>query len=446
MLEKSARCALCASLTVVLAFSDTPAELDALSGPELHRKELIQTVLERNPGIEAAHHAWQAALERYPQATTLGDPMLSYRLAPQSIGDSDARLGQVLTVSQRFPYPGRLELQGEIAQAEADAAYERLQTASLDLGTLASLLFDDYYLVHRAIEVNEEHIQLVEEFKRIATVRYAAGKASQQDPIQAEVELAHLSHRKLVLESDRAVLVARINTLLHRHPEIPIPPPPRVLPVPSIPLQDAGQLQEEALTASPELRGAVARIRGRRAAADLEATEARPTFEAMTSYNSMWNTPEHRWTIGMAVNIPIKRKRIQAAVAEAKAETARMESERSRLEDDVRAKVQQALIRVREAHHVVELYRSRLRPAARDQVKAALSGFRAGQDSFLVLIEAEKNQRSVELRYHESLTDVYRRTAELHRAVSRVPDQAELIVGTATSTRPASAEWPGESR
>lgn len=421
MPHQNARYAVIVSLAAVLGIFEAPAELEAESSQQLIRETFIQMVLDQNPSVEAARQAWQAALERYPQATTLEDPVLSYGFSPASISEPDSRYGQVLAVSQRLPFPGKLRLQGVIAKAEAEAAHEDLQTVRLDLATIASLFFDDYYVVHRALEINEEHVQLLEDFKRIATAQYAAGEASQQDPILAEVELAHLSHRQLILQSTREVLVAQINTLLHRRPEGLVPQPPSNLPLPLIPLEKTEKLQEEALSIRPELRSNSARIRGGQAAVDLEKKDFFPDFEARTSFNSMWNMSEHRWVVGVAVNLPIQRKRIRAGIAEAKAELIRIENQHWRLEDQIRSEVQKALVRLREAHHVIELYRNRLLPAAHDQVQAALSGFRTGQDSFLVLIEAEKNQRSVELSYHESLAEVHRRTAELDRASGRIP-------------------------
>jgi len=69
----------------------------------------------------------------------------------------------------------------------------------------------------------------------------------------------------------------------------------------------------------------------------------------------------------------------------------------------------------------VELYRGRLLPALGDQIRAARAGFETGQNSFLTLIEAERNQRSVRLGFEEALTDFYRRRAELDRALGRMP-------------------------
>ena len=70
---------------------------------------------------------------------------------------------------------------------------------------------------------------------------------------------------------------------------------------------------------------------------------------------------------------------------------------------------------------MLRLYASRLLPPARDQVEAARSGFETGRNSFLALIEAERNLRTIHLGYEQALADVSRRTAELERALGRIP-------------------------
>jgi outer membrane protein TolC len=396
-----------------------PAEEYLEAWSVLDRAALVGAVLERNPELEAARQAWRAALEGVVQAGSLEDPMVSYSVAPASLGSGGSSFGQVLRFSQRLPFPGRLRLQGEVARATAETAAQELETIRLNLALMASLLFDDLYVIHRGLEINREHIALLEDFQRIATARYAAGLVPQQDPIQAEVELAHLVHREVILTTARRTTMARLNALLHRPPRSAPPPPPTTLPpLSSSPSPLDG---EEAVLSRPEIAALEAEIAGRSQGVDLASLGRYPDFEAAASYNSMWAAPEHQWEVGVTINVPIQRRRIRAEIAEAEARLASTRAERERVADLIRAEVDQAEARLAEAHHVVELYRSRLLPASRDQVQAALAGFRTGRNSFLVLIEAERNLRTVKLEYEEALADGYRRRAELDRALGRMP-------------------------
>lgn len=394
---------------------------DDAFGAVLERDELLAAVLLRNPSIAAARSAWQAARQRIPQDTSLDDPMARLGTAPLSHVSSDTRLGLQAGLSQRFPFPGSLELRGEIAEGRAAAAGERIEQVRLRLATTASLLFDRYYLVARELEVNAEHLRLLEDFQRVAVSRYGTGLAPQQAPIQAEVEAAHLMQRDIVLGTRRRTLAAQINALLHRNPRAPLPPAPRQLEPPSAPPAVSGDLFVAALTLRPEIRAQEAEIAARRAAIALEKLDFYPDFEVSTSYNSMWAMPEHRWMVGVMVNVPIRRQRIRAAVAEAEARLAAESSELARLEDAVREEAEVALLEFDEAGQVLHLYTNRVLPAARDQIAAARSGFETGSNSMLALIDAERTLRSAELEYHQAVADAFSRRAELDLALGRLP-------------------------
>jgi outer membrane protein TolC len=286
---------------------------------------------------------------------------------------------------------------------------------------MASLLFDDYYLVARSLEINAEHIVLLEEFKRIATVRYEAGEASQQDPIQAEVELTHAMHREIVLETARRVTTEQINALLHRRPDRALPPPPGRAVVPDAGADAADQLITRALEDRPELAAAGARVAAEEARVDLAWREYFPDFTVTGSYNRLWQKSDLQPFVGVQLNVPLQLGRRKAAVEEAQARLEQARSQRLAIEDDVRLAVHSGVDRLGEAGHVARLYRDRLLPAANDQVGAARSGFETGRNSFLTLIDAERNLRNVELGYEEALANVGRRRAELDRALGRIP-------------------------
>lgn len=390
-------------------------------GANLEREELLQAVLARNPGIAAARQAWEAARQRIPQAASLEDPMASYSLAPLSIASGDARFGHQLRVGQRIPFPGTLRLRGAIAEAEAAASEQGVEEVRLHLATTASLLFDDYYLVARSLEVNQEHLRLLEDFQSVAVSRYSTGLSPQQAPIQAEVEAAHLLHQGVVLRKERRVLVAQLNALLHRDIAAPLPPPADEFLPEQLDPAPLDQLRELALTRRPEVESQRAEVEARRIAVDLAELEFYPDFEVTASYNSMWGMPEHRWMIGVGVNLPIWRGRIRARIAEAEASLGSSQSELARLADEVGAEVETALAELEESAHVVYLYRNRVLPASRDGVAAARAGFETGSTTMLALIDAERSLRTAELNYFQALADYASRRAELDRALGRLP-------------------------
>ncbi len=392
-----------------------PEQAAPLSAP-LQREALIRAVLSVNPSVAAAEEGFRAALARYPQETALDDPMLTYSLGPISL--FEGRFGQTLELSQRFPFFGKLELRGQVANAGAEAAKEDIRTVRLELGLTASLLYDDFFVIDRALEINASHQALIRELAEAATSQYVAGAASQQDPLQAEVELTHLEHENVVLDMRRAVVVARLNALLHRAPELSIPAPPDQM---TIPTESSTVSPSRALERRPELAAQRARVEEKKAGVALAKREYFPDFSVMTGYNSMWGATPHRWMVGVGLNVPIQLGRRAAAVEQAEAELAREGRTLDRLTDDTLVSIREAGLLVEKARHVVHLYATRLLPAARDQVEAARAGFVAGANSFSALIDAEKNLRSVELERERANAELCQSLALLARASGRIP-------------------------
>ncbi len=187
------------------------------------------------PSIEAARQGWRAALARVRQAGSFEDPLLDVGLAPLSIGSSQAPLGYEIGISQRLPWFGKRGLERSAAAAEANASKSDLEALRRELALSASILYDQYFVAVRSLEINRQHLELMRSMRDAATAQLRAGRASAQDALQAEAELAHLEHDALVLAAQRDVTVAQMNELLHRPPEFSLPPPIAELPLPRLP-------------------------------------------------------------------------------------------------------------------------------------------------------------------------------------------------------------------
>jgi len=229
------------------------------------------------------------------------------------------------------------------------------------------------------------------------------------------------------------VTVAQMNELLHRAPELPLPPPPNELPTTPMPdVANAQRLDADAVGHRPEIVAARTRAQAAQLRAERAGREYLPDVTVSTAYSAMWDTPEHRWAVGLSFNLPIQTGRRGGAVDEANAMRAQYEADASRLRDRARTQVVVARKQLEESGHVLHLYEQRLVPIARDEVDAARSAFTASQTPFVAVVDAEKNLRSVELDQQMARADYDRRRAELDRALGRIPG----LGGDGTSPAP----------
>ena len=402
--------------------SERRARSIAIQGSTLDRAQFVRAVLEQNPSLESGRQAVRAAAARGRQAGVFDDPMVDLGLAPLSLGSSKAPVGYEVTLSQRLPWFGKRALEATQANAETAAAQSDFEAMRLDLALAAVALYDRYYVAVRSLEINAHHVQLMTVMQDAANAQLESGRGSALDSLQAEAELAHMEHDTVKLASERDVTVAQMNELLHRAPELPLPPPPSSLPAASsTDSLSAPALEQQALDASPELLATRQRARAEQARADRAGRDAYPDFTVSASYNSMWDMPEHRFMLGLGFNLPLQSGRRQGTADEAQAMRAQLESEALRLTDAARVRVFVLLKELQESVHVLRLYETRLLPVARKQIEQARAGFATARNPFLAVLEAERSLRGLELEHQTALAEHFRRRAELDRALGRVP-------------------------
>jgi outer membrane protein TolC len=358
-----------------------------------------------------------AAAARYPQETSLDDPVFGFTTAPGSIGSTNANYAARVEISQKFLYPGKRGLKGTAARAAAAAAAEDVEDARLQLIEAARSALADYYLAARESELVAENIKLLREFRQNAETRYKTGQGQQQDIFQADVELALQEERLVSLRRALKVAVARLNTLMHAPPDEPLPPPADAH-VPA-PLPEARQLRKLA-SARPDLRAATARVAAEEATLALAERDFKPDVELMAAYDGFWQDAPGRplqWQVGARVNLPIRYARRNGAVDEARAKVTQRRAELARLTDQVNFEVQEAFEKVREAEELVRLYDSKVLPAAEANVKEALAAYSNNKVPFSNLIEAQRNRIALRDRRYEAVAESARRRATLERVL-----------------------------
>ena len=84
----------------------------------LKLQTLLEEALLRNPDIQSARQRWEASQAIIPQVQTLPDPqvLFGYQRMPMV----EPLEGPVYGLSQKFPFPGKLALKGEVAARQAD--------------------------------------------------------------------------------------------------------------------------------------------------------------------------------------------------------------------------------------------------------------------------------------------------------------------------------------
>jgi cobalt-zinc-cadmium efflux system outer membrane protein len=395
---------------------------------ELEVESLVASVLAVNPDIQAATAAWRAAAQRYPQEISLQDPMFDYMLGPASWGSPHVDNAYAIQASQAVPWPGKRQLRGNIARANASAAFHDIGEERLRIAQAARMAYYDYYLAHRQLAVLKQSTELMRSFRTIANSKYESAEVEQQDVLLADVELAELDRRQLELAREAHVAKARINTLLLVSPTNPLPPPPTNLPLQEL-SDSSEQLRALALVQRPELTAQASRIDAQRNAVALACREFYPDMEFVGRYDAFWQHPEEdlRPMVGMNINVPLYKQKRYAAVREARAKVAQQQAELDSQFAEIGFAVEQAFERVEESRKTLAVYKERLLPTAGQSIESARASYVAGKLDFLRLVESQRQSLMLQDRYYEAIAQYHQRVAELSRVVgSSLPSETTI--------------------
>ena len=212
------------ALTASTAWSDTaPKEqIHPESGQTFTADDLVEWVLAANPGLAAIEAAADAAAYRVDPASSLDDPTFSYAVAPLTVS-ADRSLNQKFEFGQKIPWPGTLNARGAAARQDAVSADRDVDSLRLRVVAQAKSAYAEWRFVEEGLAIHHATHALLEELIATTQTRYAAGRALKQDVLQAEVERADLNNHLLQLLRQQVVVQARVNALLNRAPDAPLP-------------------------------------------------------------------------------------------------------------------------------------------------------------------------------------------------------------------------------
>lgn len=382
-------------------------------------QQLIEQALENNPEIKAMQRRFDMMRARIPQAKALDEPMLSVgymgNIAPFVVQRGDPSSGRTISISQDLPYPGKRSLKGKIANSDADAEWWKFeQTRRNVVAEVKDAYFELYYLT-KAIGVITKTKVLLEQFTKIAEARYTVGKGIQQDVLKAQVEFSKLIEQQTVLEQRKQIAEARLNSLLYRESDSPLPIPeelrPRELPY------SLAQLNENAIANYPELKSQRRKLEGAQYSIQLAKKDFYPDFSVGFTYVNRPAMPE-MYGVNVGIKLPVYVwQKQRPALTEA---TASFEAEKRSLENITTVlmfRIRDKYLAQTTARRLVSLYSTTIVPQSSLSLESAIAGYQVGKVDFLTLLDNLVTLLNYELSYYEQLTNEEKAVAALEPLV-----------------------------
>jgi outer membrane protein, heavy metal efflux system len=284
----------------------------------------------------------------------------------------------------------------------------------------AAMPFYEIYQVDRQLVVMHETLDWLHQFEQIATTMYSVGGGRQSDVLRAGVEVARMKAEIARMQAMRAAAVARLNAVLDRSSDTPVPgvvfaPLPSELP-------GAEQLQRWADESRPMLeRGRI----GIEQAQTRQALARRELWPDLTVGVQYGQRPaemgiERMGSVMVGFSVPVFAGQRQMQMRQEAAAMEQMaRAELTDMRAQVRARIGELIAEMERVRTLFELYRTEVLPQAEANVTSAFASYRVGRVDFMTLVDAQMtvNQYSQEL--YALYAEYGRMVAELEMVTGR---------------------------
>ena len=401
--------------------TESPDQNDSLDA-------LVEQALERNPGIKQSFARYQAALQKLPQVGSLPDPMLNLT---QYIRSPETRVGPqttMLSLSQKLPWFGKLSDKEKIAAKEA-AVYRYLYEAEkAEIVRKLKLAYYSLGYIDQALAITKKDISVLEHYETLARARYEQGVGLQHGVVKLQAEITRDQNRLEELRKQRADLESALNSLRDFPPDSPVDKvflkKKADVRINSEDLYRIGRINR------PEVQAALLQIEKNEKRIQLAKKNYWPDITiggGFTNVNERSDPagiampPDQNgkniYSFSVGINIPIHRRKYDAAVAEAtEDEIASRENYREAV-NSMDASIRSIGFRIETLDRQVSLFENTLLPQAEQALRSIEAAYSTGEVGVLELLDSERVLLNVRLSLAQFDSDYMKSIAETERAI-----------------------------
>lgn len=417
---------ICLTLAVLILAVSSPA---LAAGDHHFRQKLnsfISTALKKNPELMEARNRIKVAREVPSQAGSLDDPMMKFELMNLPVDTfsftQEAMTQKHLTLSQKFPYPGKLGLRTKMADKNVKITEESYDDLKLKITRQVKQSYYELCFILAAIDITRQNKTLLEQFVTIAETKYSVGKGIQQDVLKAQVELSKIMDELIELNKHKESEQARLNTLMYRLPQEPITIPHGITKTPfNFSIEELQRMAEQH---RPVLNEIMALKERYQIARQLAKKEYYPDFDIGFRWGSREDSPvqEHPDFVSafVGINIPLWHKTKQSRkVAEESYKVEMAKETYNKAKNAIFLRIKELMDEEARGDKTLQLIEKGILPQARQSLESAMAGYGVDKVDFLTLLDNQVTLLKWETKYHRELTDYEKNLAEVEHVVGK---------------------------
>jgi len=424
-----------ATASARLTSSQTPAvdadgqKVETPPAEVLRLEDIIRATLANNPAIRAGAHAVAAQRAKVPQAKALPDPSVGIgwmgNIQPFSVQTGDPSSYRSVSAMQMLPFPGKRGLRGQIAAKDADASQWDLEATRRRVIADVKAAYYDYWYYGKAIGTTESNRDLLVKLSQISEARYRVGKGIQADVLRSQVEISMLLQKLTTLQQMRATAQARLNTLLARDPDAPLPP------AADIPQQTSlgyslDDLYKLSWQNDPDYQKMQKTVERNQLATSLARKDFLPDLTVAYMYEQRPQMPDMHG-VTFTVNVPVfYRSKQREEISQAKEEELSAAAARDNRQNELYFELKQNYLAAKASDNLLKLYSQGIVPQSTLALESSMSAYQVGNLDFLTVLS---NFTTV-VNYE---TDYYRELANYQTSLARIEALTGVDLTSATA-------------
>ena len=413
-------------IAIALLMLSAAAAADENSNPVFKLDQLIATAQRDNKELHAARMSVEAARARLTQGGVLANPRINVGAGSDFAFRNEGAYTASVGISQDFPIAGRLARQKEVARVDIELAQAEILNAQRRLaGEIAANVYR-ILVLDRQIQVREGLSVVDEKLAKATRSRFKAAEVSELDVNIVSLDIQRLAQERLLLESQRRVLLQSLNLQLGRPSAASLTveePLPNLDSLPALETE-----LSKAMAQRPDQHQTVLQIDRAQAQLGLanakrweDWTVALGVHQDRQAIVGAPGQPNDRAVL-LNLTIPLSlRSRTQGLIDEAAVAVRQSRAQNDALTQQIGSEVAAAHAEAASLQTVYKNYESILLPVVTRNVALAQKGYEQGLVPLLEVIQAQRQEADLRTSALNTLDRYLQTYARLQTAVGNYP-------------------------
>jgi cobalt-zinc-cadmium efflux system outer membrane protein len=387
---------------------------------------MVYFALNNYPELKSMNYKIESGKLLAEEKDYLPDPMFEFML--DNIMTNFKQVGMIVfSVSQMFPYPGKLELQRKSVLDNSDMMNYDLQNMAVNMINMVKMNYYDLYFVEQKLEINHEDQLIMQNFMTAAEARYSVGKGMQQEVFKSQIELSRLQNEEYMLNQQKKNILSELTRLtkvkIDENTNISF----RNINIDYLLDKDhfkfeginTDELVKYAFGNRPDLKSLESKKIMNQTDLEMAKLSRMPDFNVKAGYKVLPYEPKNAFTVMLGVSIPFApwtSGKYDYSIDKSEVNIKSTDEEIANKKNDIRNDVVNSVNSLLSAKQTMSYYFTVMIPQTENSLKATQYNYENGKTSFIDLLDSYRMYEEAKTMFYQSVTMYLKMISDVEKA------------------------------